>query len=95
MRLKVHDGTRPDVRLCDTCQHSVIVKGPQQGQEIVVCSFESLGRLPFPVVECSMYSMKGAMSEWDAKQIGWVLEVKAGKVVGFKPPKKEYQGVPD
>lgn len=92
LRLRVlKDGTRPDRRLCDSCERGFIAKGPQQGQEIVVCYAVQEGtRLRFPVVECSGYTPKGQMSDWTAKQIGWVLEVKAGKVLGFKPPKKEY-----
>jgi hypothetical protein len=29
------------------------------------------------------------MDEWAAKQIGWVLEVKGNRIIGFKPPEKE------
>lgn len=84
------DGTRSDTRLCDSCERSQIMKGCQQGQEIVWC--HSLDKyLPFPISDCTSYSRKGEMSEYEAKEIGWVLESKAGKVVGFKPPKKEYQ----
>lgn len=97
VRLRVKDGTRPDKRLCDTCQNSTIIKGPQQGQEAVLCSsMPSLyGHIPFPIVECSGYLAKGEMQEWEAKQIGWVLEVKAGKVMGFKPPTKSGTGIPE
>jgi hypothetical protein len=92
MRLRVlRDGTRPDKRLCDGCRYGQITKGPGQGDEIVICRRNDPSRLMnFPVVECSGYSKLGEMDEWDAKQIGWVLEVKKGVVIGFKPPKKEY-----
>lgn len=94
MRLRVlHDGTRPDVRLCNNCIHAQIVKGPQQGQELVYCNGIQK-YMAFPVVECNAHAPLGEMQEWEAKRIGWVLEVKAGKVIGFKPPKKEYNGEP-
>lgn len=94
VRLKVKDGTRPDKRLCDTCRSSTVLKGPQQGQEKVYCAqlgLNSAFETPFHVVECSGYNPKGSISEWEAKQIGWVLEVNGGKIMGFKPPKKEYE----
>ena len=82
--------TRPSKRLCDTCLHSNIMKGPQQGQEVVICG--AIGTIPiridFPVVVCKDYEQIGQLTEWEAKRIGWVLEVKGGKVLGFKPPKK-------
>lgn len=90
MSFTIKEGTRPTKRLCDTCTYSHIIKGPQQGQEEVYCSNRSSRiPLPFPVVECSYYSLKGSMDEYDVKQIGWILEVKAGKVLGFKPPSKD------
>lgn len=90
MILKMTDKTRSSVRLCDTCVHSRIIKGPQQYQEEVHCHEGGHpSRIIFPVVECNMYKRMGELDEWDAKQIGWVLEVKAGKVLGFKPPSKD------
>lgn len=96
MRLRVlKDGTRPEKRLCDSCDYSHIIKGPQQGQELVYCDKGSMDKLllPFPVVECNEYSKKGEMSEYQAEKLGWVLEVSGGKALGFKPPKKEYDGL--
>jgi len=93
MRLRVlKDGTRPEKRLCDSCYYSQIIKGHQQGQELVFCDKSGMNKLPlpFPVVECNAYSKKGEMSEYEAKEIGWVLEVTKGVALGFKPPKKEY-----
>lgn len=91
MGFKVVDGTRPDVRLCDTCRYSHILRGAQQGQEIVICSriFDKDVYLPWKVVQCSSYMDKLAMSRGEADQIGWVIEVKDGRYVGFKPPKKD------
>ena len=92
MSFKILDGTRPDKRLCDSCDYGHVIKGPQQGQEKVYCTNRGLERLhvPFPVVECSDFCKKNQMTEYEAKQIGWVLEVSGGKTLGFKPPKKEY-----
>ena len=82
--------TRPSKRLCDSCSYSQIVKGPQQGNEVVICKvggYEPI-RFSFPVVECSEYELKGALTEYTAEKIGWVLEVRGGKVMGFNPPIK-------
>ena len=88
LRLRVlKDGTRPDKRLCDMCQHAIISKGPQQGQEIVRCEWGRSTVLRFPVVECNQYMPAGQMDESEARRIGWVLEVKKGIPVGFRPPK--------
>lgn len=90
MSFTVRDGTRPTKRLCDMCRYARILKGPQQGHERVLCTagVDSV-ELTFPVVQCNTYCEIGAMSDWEAKQIGWVLEVKAGRVMGFKPPERE------
>lgn len=102
LQFKIKDGHRPDIRLCDSCRHGVIIRGAQQGQEAVHCHSipfvhawgslrhgvsETIGCLvPFRVVECSNYRNKLDMADWEAAKIGWVLEVKAGKVLGFRPP---------
>jgi hypothetical protein len=85
------DKTRPTKRICDTCCYSTIVRGSQQGQEVVICSelYPLRGVISWPVVECTSYLEKGSLTEQRAERIGWVLEVKAGKVVGFIPPKKK------
>lgn len=88
------DKTKSDKRLCDSCTSSIIMEGPQQGQEKVYCGrVNDFGttEIKFPVVKCNRYTSMNEMSDWEAKQIGWVIEVKAGKFIGFKPPKKEYE----
>ena len=91
MSFNIKDGTRPDIRLCDTCKHSQIIKGSQQGQEIVHClagGFSRPWNVPFKVVECSDHSAKNSLDRYDAEKIAWIIEVKAGKFMGFVPPKK-------
>ena len=39
------------------------------------------------VVECTRYSFRYDEVPHEMKQIGWVLEVKKGRVIGFKSPK--------
>ena len=47
--------------------------------------------VPFPVAECNDFEQEGRMTEYDAKQIGWVLEInkESREIIGFRPPKKE------
>lgn len=81
--------TRPETPLCQSCRYSQIIKGPQQYQERTFCGVSGESKqVPFPVVICSSYLSKGEMNEWEAKAIGWVLEVKKGQVVGFRPPRR-------
>lgn len=91
MSFKILDGTRPDKRLCDSCRCAMIIKGSQQGQEVLWCSQLGLhgSIVPFRVVECNEYDSKTSMSKYEMEKIGWVMEVKNGKHLGFKPPQKE------
>lgn len=89
MSLKIQDGTRPDIRLCDSCRYAQIVKGSQQGQEIVYCNDSGNEKImPFKIVQCNSYVDKKGMTKHEAKDIGWVIEIKNGKYLGFKPPKE-------
>ena len=89
MNFNIKDGTRPDKRLCDSCRYGHIMKGPKQGDEIAMCAYGADSQItPFPVVECNKYKRTGDMDEYEAAKIAWVIEVKAGKFMGFVPPKK-------
>lgn len=82
-------GTRPTKNLCESCKMSKIIKGPQQGQEIITCYAVGYGaNVPFPVVECNKYVDTIAQSRYDMEQIAWLVEIKNNKVIGFKSPLK-------
>ena len=75
--------------LCGTCRESqIMIDG--QGRETALC--HSIGMSPFVVRraihQCSSYTAVNQMTEYEAKEIAWLLETK-GKVVGFVPPKKK------
>ena len=76
---------RRNETLCSSCSQGMVVQG--HGKKLVRCNvLDAL--LTFPVLECSGYSPIGRMDEWEAGKIGWILEVRGGRVIGFKPPKK-------
>ena len=82
-----HDGRR----LCDSCKHGLVSKS-RGGEDIVGCNWGYLGRLrvlEMSVVECSGYRNITEKSLMELQNITWILETKAGKVVGFKPPTKK------
>ena len=94
MRIKVKNGTRPDVDLCRTCRFATIVEGPANTQKIKQCS--QLGRVPFPVVSCNDWEDTSATDLWDMKQIAWVVELKGTRRVGFlSPDQRRKNGDPD
>jgi hypothetical protein len=85
--INIHNGTRPTARLCDSCRYSHITEGPRQGEELVMCESPLRPFVPkFVVVECNRYRSKLEMSREEATDIGWVLHIRGGRPVGFKPP---------
>lgn len=86
MRVKIKEGVARG--LCGSCDNSFI-REDQKGQVEVWCHYfhpmRSVGR---PIVECSGHEEKGKMSKHDMDRVAWILEVKAGRVVGFQPPIK-------
>jgi len=92
LKLKIRGGTLSDKRLCDSCKYGNIING-SNGQEIVLCSRMGDGiyreALPFKVVECTMYKNNLHKELYELEEVGWVLEVKKGEVIGFRKPGKE------
>ena len=89
VRLRVLNGTSADVRLCDSCKQSTIMKD-STGRETIYCA--ELG-YPYPpitrkIVECTGYLDKTSKSLSEFKEIGWVMEVKGKTILGFKPPER-------
>lgn len=87
LRVNIKEGVRKG--LCNSCRMAHIIIGAS-GRETVRCQ-QSMDSpiIPEPVVECSDYSAKNAMSMHDMEQKAWVIEVKSGKIMGFKPPTEE------
>ena len=90
MRLNIKVGS--EAGLCGSCRHSHIVR-TVKGLTID-CDAGQPRRIPAPVLECNLHSAEGH-SRHEMERLGWVLEVKKGEIIGFKPPKRmTYYGEP-
>lgn len=75
--------------LCGRCEESTVMTD-ERGREVVYCHyFHPTKRIQMRVKECTDYTARGALSYHEMKNTAWVLEVKKGKPVGFRPPKQE------
>ena len=75
--------------LCDSCTRSRITVD-RLSRRTVLCQVMGYPvRVEADIVRCNEHNPIGQMDEYDAKKIGWVLEVKGTRVVGFKPPKAD------
>jgi hypothetical protein len=75
MRIKVYDGTPPQSGhgLCETCRHSVIIRGRRFDEEIVRCEAlpMSSAPIPFPVAALPSYM--------ELLERAWILKPRDGK----------------
>lgn len=78
-----------DVGLCGRCREAVIMRGERQRDVQVYCQFAHPPvALKFVVHRCSEFSEIGKPKDYEMEKIAWVIEVKAGKFIGFRPPTK-------
>jgi hypothetical protein len=89
LRLRVLNGTKPDVRLCDTCRHSHITSDSKGGEHILCYHPGYPVQVYVKIVECNQYAGIRDMTDYEAQKIGWILEVRGKTIVGFKPPEKK------
>ncbi len=87
MRVRVQGGTATGGAppLCQSCSHSLVVRGARLGDEIVACNLHGKQReIRFAVTSCSAYVDRNHPSLWHMEEIAWVLrtDVKR-KRVGF------------
>lgn len=89
VRMNVREGVARG--LCGTCEHAHIV-ADDRGKQTVRCDVVYAGAVVInrPIAQCNMHAEKNVMDRRRAEEMGWVLEVKAGRVVGFKPPTKKH-----
>lgn len=85
-RIRIREGVSRG--LCGTCQNAHITHD-FDGKEVVMCHAIRAYTVTRPVAECSDHLSKNQMTDWEAKQIGWILESKNGRVIGFKAPSKK------
>jgi hypothetical protein len=75
--------------LCETCYNAIFVKGRSELFDCREINDRMVARIQQPVTECSGYEYRYDLAHaYEAKTLGWVLEVKGRDVIGFKPPKK-------
>jgi hypothetical protein len=73
------------MNLCAKCKNSIVAKGESFRYKIVYCqSLQS--PIKFIVEKCSGFQGKLEKSLWDIQAIGWILEVKKGRIMGFVSP---------
>ena len=77
--------------LCHGCRKSHITKD-DRGESLTTCIANSSQPrvIRRPIVECDRHEEMGTISNWEAEKIAWILEVKKGQVIGFKPPEKSH-----
>lgn len=87
---KVWGGTSPSTRLCDTCDHSQILKG-EGNTEIINCTANRFFTVPIRVVECNIYHDKRdkTPSLRTMQDMAFILTEQGPlKQVGFIPARK-------
>lgn len=91
IRLRVLNGTLPDVRLCDTCRWSHIEKF-SDGSENVECGMRGpwVRSVTKKVVVCNEYKNISQKTEKEHEKIAWILNIKGKTILGFKPPEKSF-----
>ena len=88
LTVNVRDGTpkHDGKRLCDSCQNGFVAV-TSSGKEFVFC--QAIRRdIHSKITECSDYKHLKEKDEYELAPMAWILEVKNGKSIGFKPPKK-------
>ncbi len=88
IRVKIREGVSRG--LCGSCREAHIMTDANGYQEVHCTAMPNATLLVKRVIaECSNHRGINHMTEWEAKQQGWILEVKGSRVVGFKAPDKE------
>lgn len=79
-----------DSGLCGHCHHSMITRGDRLQDHTIRCNWTYPAMLVRQLVStCSEFQQKNTLDKHEMEQIGWVLEVNGGKVIGFRPPRKQ------
>jgi len=91
LKIKVHQGTKQDRHLCQTCSHAHVIQGQRDGEQTQYCRVNmtiSDGATPieikFKVAECNLYR------EHDSKQLNeleqqatYLIRLQSGRWVGL------------
>ncbi len=61
-----------------------------KGGEKIICRTDGFRTcITDKVVDCNSYNNRSEKTEYELKQIGWILEVKGKTILGFRQPKPE------
>jgi phenylacetate-coenzyme A ligase PaaK-like adenylate-forming protein len=72
--------------LCYKCNNGQVMKAADETVRIH-CSLLYQGKDIHPyIIECTTFEPKGALNDYEMKKVAWILELKHGRIVGFKPP---------
>lgn len=73
--------------LCGTCRFGHVMRGERLADHVIACAnFHPVQTIRFVVQQCSDYKSTTTQTRHDMERVAWVLEVKKGKPVGFRPP---------
>jgi len=75
--------------LCGKCKHSTIISSETEIKMIHCSEIGARNKIKFLVINCNGFEDRRFKDEYEFDDIGWVLEVKGKKIIGFKPPKKD------
>jgi hypothetical protein len=90
LSIKVQRGTRSfqSPRLCDTCEHGIVTRGPADGDEQVFCNLMER-KVSMQVTECNKYADSSQPPLWAMKDIAWTLDIdRKRQRIGFTAPIK-------
>ena len=91
LRLKVVGGT-PDHSdsLCFRCAHAHIYQGHAVSDLNLRClvDYDNSFSIHSKIVECNKFYAKRDKTESELNKMGWVLEIRRGRTVGFFPPEE-------
>ena len=87
INIKFKDGVAGG--LCGSCQHSHVMID-RRDHEAVVCEWlHPHWRIVRPLRHCNNYQAKGAQDKHEMEKVAWILEIKKGAVIGFRPPSEK------
>lgn len=74
--------------LCFGCRNGQVVKGLQASDLSIRCmaAYEQVIYIRKPVAECSEFSERTGQTRKEMEKIGWILETKKGRPIGFVSP---------
>lgn len=85
IKIKVKDEIKS---LCDTCEYGLAPRN-HDGKKLFTRCIVSSGKaivISDDVKSCSTYKCEFLSPSYEITSIAWILEVKRGKIIGFKSP---------